>query len=117
MFFKSDLTNISDVIFSYNGDDLLFDDPESNDVFPHLTLVPVDGIAISARSNADFDDINFNISFNFGKQSVYSPGSYTELNKEYKVKRELALGFGKKYKTQFNKKNIAINIMNLFNSR
>ena len=40
-----------------------------------------------------------------------------ELNKEYRVKRELALEFGKKYKTQFNKKNIAINIMNLFNSR
>ena len=40
-----------------------------------------------------------------------------ELNKEYRVKRELALKFGKKYKTQFNKKNIAINIMNLFNSR
>ena len=40
-----------------------------------------------------------------------------ELNKEYRVKRELALEFGKKYKTQFNKKNIAMNIMNLFNSR
>ena len=40
-----------------------------------------------------------------------------ELNKEYRVKRELALKFGKKYKTQFNKKNIAINIMNLFNAR
>jgi len=40
-----------------------------------------------------------------------------ELNKEYRVKRELALEFGKKYKTQFNKKNIAINIMNIFNSR
>ena len=40
-----------------------------------------------------------------------------EINKEYRVKRELALEFGKKYKTQFNKKNIAINIMNLFNSR
>ena len=40
-----------------------------------------------------------------------------ELNKEYRVKRELALEFGKKYKTQFNKKNIVINIMNLFNSR
>ena len=40
-----------------------------------------------------------------------------ELNKEYRVMRELALEFGKKYKTQFNKKNIAINIMNLFNSR
>ena len=40
-----------------------------------------------------------------------------ELNKDYRVKRELALEFGKKYKTQFNKKNIAMNIMNLFNSR
>ena len=40
-----------------------------------------------------------------------------ELDKEYEVKRSLALEFGKKYKTQFNKKNIAINIMNLFNSR
>ena len=40
-----------------------------------------------------------------------------ELNKEYGVKRRLALEFGKKYKTQFNKKNIAINIMNIFNSR
>ena len=40
-----------------------------------------------------------------------------ELDKEYGVKRSLALEFGKKYKTQFNKKNVAINIMNLFNSR
>ena len=40
-----------------------------------------------------------------------------ELNKDYRVKRELALEFGKKYKTQFNKKNIAMNIMNLFNLR
>ena len=40
-----------------------------------------------------------------------------ELDKEYGMKRSLALEFGKKYKTQFNKKNIAINIMNLFNSR
>ena len=38
-----------------------------------------------------------------------------ELNKEYRVKRELALEFGKKYKIQFNKKNIAINIINIFN--
>ena len=41
----------------------------------------------------------------------------TELNKEYKVKRELALKFGKKYKVQFDKKNIAKNIINIFNSR
>ena len=68
-----------------------------------MTLVPVDGISISARSNADFDDINFNISFNFGKQSVYSPGSYTELNKEYNG----GIGFytnSQKQKSIFNKK-------------
>jgi len=41
----------------------------------------------------------------------------TELNKYYRVKRELALKFGKKYKIQFDKKNIATNIINLFNSR
>ena len=40
-----------------------------------------------------------------------------ELNKNYRVKRELALKFGKKYKIQFDKKNIATNIINLFNSR
>ena len=40
-----------------------------------------------------------------------------ELNKEYRVKRELALKFGKKYKIQFDKKNIAQNIINLFNDR
>jgi glycosyltransferase involved in cell wall biosynthesis len=40
-----------------------------------------------------------------------------ELDKKYEIKRSLALKFGKKYKTQFNKKNIAINIINLFNSR
>ena len=41
----------------------------------------------------------------------------TELNKEYEAKKELALKFGKKYKIQFDKKNIATNIINLFNSR
>ena len=41
----------------------------------------------------------------------------TELNKEYEAKRELALKFGKKYKIQFDKKNIAKNIINIFDSR
>ena len=41
----------------------------------------------------------------------------TELNKKYKVKREMALKFGKKYKIQFDKNNIAKNIINIFNSR
>ena len=39
------------------------------------------------------------------------------LNEDYKSKRELAIQYGKKYKVQFDKKNIAKNIMNIFNSR
>ena len=38
-----------------------------------------------------------------------------ELNKEYETKRKVALEFGKKYKIQFDKKNIAKNIINIFN--
>ena len=40
-----------------------------------------------------------------------------ELNKEYEIKRNLALKYGKKYKIQFNKKSIVKNILNIFNSR
>ena len=36
-----------------------------------------------------------------------------ELNKEYEIKRKLALEYGKKYKDQFNKVTIAKNILNL----
>jgi len=40
-----------------------------------------------------------------------------ELNSKYDVKRELALKFGKKYKIQFDKKTIAKNILNIFESK
>ena len=40
-----------------------------------------------------------------------------ELNKEYEIKRKLALEYGKKYKIQFSKKKIAENIINIFDSR
>ena len=40
-----------------------------------------------------------------------------ELEKEYDAKRKLALEYGKKYKIQFDKINIAKNILNIFNSR
>ena len=40
-----------------------------------------------------------------------------ELNKNYENKRKIALNFGKKYKVQFDKKNIAKNIINIFNSK
>ncbi len=41
----------------------------------------------------------------------------SELDKQYEIKRELALKFGKKYKMQFDKKNIAKNIIKIFNFR
>ena len=40
-----------------------------------------------------------------------------ELNKEYDAKRKLALKYGKKYKIQFDKMNIAKKILDIFNSR
>ena len=39
-----------------------------------------------------------------------------ELDKDYATKRKIALEFGKKYKTQFDKKTIAKNIIDIFNS-
>ena len=39
-----------------------------------------------------------------------------ELNKEYDAKRKLALAYGKKYKIQFDKINIAKKILSVFNS-
>ena len=39
------------------------------------------------------------------------------LNEDYKSKRELAVQYGQKYKVQFDKINIAKNIMDIFNSR
>jgi len=40
-----------------------------------------------------------------------------ELNKEYDVKRKLALKYGNKYKIQFDKMSIAKKILDIFNSR
>ncbi len=40
-----------------------------------------------------------------------------ELDKKYEENRKLALELGKKYKVQFDKKNIAKNIIDIFNSR
>ena len=40
-----------------------------------------------------------------------------ELEQDYDVKRKLALQFGEKYKIQFEKKNIAKNIINIFNTK
>ena len=38
------------------------------------------------------------------------------LEKNYEIKRNLALKFGEKYKNQFDKKTIAKNIIDIFNS-
>ena len=40
-----------------------------------------------------------------------------ELENDYETKRDLSIKFGQKYKVQFNKKNIANNILNIFNSK
>ena len=40
-----------------------------------------------------------------------------ELEKNYEEKRKIALSYGKKYKVQFDKKNIAKSIINIFNSK
>ena len=40
-----------------------------------------------------------------------------ELDKEYETKREMALKLGEKYKIQFDKKTIAKNIIDIFNSK
>ena len=40
-----------------------------------------------------------------------------ELDKNYESKRKTALEYGKEYKIQFDKKTIAKNIINIFNSR
>ena len=39
------------------------------------------------------------------------------LDEDYKNKRKIALKMGEKYKIQFDKKNIAENIIKIFNSR
>ena len=48
-------------------------------------------------------------------QSIVS--KIEELDKDYDKKKKLALEYGKKYKIQFNKINIANNILKIFNSR
>ena len=40
-----------------------------------------------------------------------------KLDKDYNNNKKIALEYGKKYENQFNKKNIAKNIINIFNSR
>ena len=44
-----------------------------NVLSPHLTLEPFDGILLSARSNINSNDFQFNLVFNFGRNTIYSP--------------------------------------------
>tara|TARA_Y100000590_G_scaffold378692_1_gene445826 strand:- start:768 stop:1646 length:879 start_codon:yes stop_codon:yes gene_type:complete len=48
-------------------------------------------------------------------QSMF--GKIQELNKDYEIKKNLALEYGKKYKIQFDKISIVKNILDIFNSR
>ena len=60
------------------GVDINISDEDSINYFPHLTLQPADGIIVSVRSNAGFDDFQINLGFNFGKETVYSPSTYND---------------------------------------
>ncbi len=63
------------------GADMYLTKADSLFIYPHLTIEPVDGILLSARSNADFDDLQINMAFNFGKETVYTPSTYNDANK------------------------------------
>ena len=63
------------------GADMLITETDSLFIYPHLTIEPMDGILLSAKSNADFDDFQINLAFNFGKETVYSPSTYSDAHK------------------------------------
>jgi len=63
------------------GADMLLTEADPLFIYPHLTIEPIDGIVLSAKSNADFDDFQINLAFNFGKETVYSPSTYNDANK------------------------------------
>ncbi len=62
------------------GVDVNFTNKNTSGYSPHIILRPIDGVTLSARSNSDFDDFQFNLGFNFGKESVYSPTTYNDVN-------------------------------------
>ncbi len=62
------------------GVDVDFTNENTSGYSPHIILQPIDGVILSARSNSDFDDFQFNLGFNFGKESVYSPTTYNDVN-------------------------------------
>ena len=62
------------------GVDVNFTNKNTSDYSPHITLEPIDGVILSARSNSDFDNFQFNLGFNFGKEYVYSPTTYNDVN-------------------------------------
>ena len=84
------------------GADFIFNTDDELNYFPHFSLQPIDGVTLSARSNSDFDDFQINLGFNFGKESVYSPTTYNDVN-------EVTSGIGfytssQKQNSIFNKK-------------
>tara|TARA_Y100000590_G_C15743933_1_gene1021314 strand:- start:3153 stop:5612 length:2460 start_codon:yes stop_codon:yes gene_type:complete len=49
----------------------------SDEVNPYITYVPTDGITLSFTSSVATEKYQFNMSFNFGKHTIYSPTSST----------------------------------------
>ncbi len=83
------------------GADINIDKDNNQSIFPHLHLQLVDGISLSGKSNKDFDDFNFTLGFNFGKEIVYS-SSHINADSElksgigyYSVKQKQATIFNK----------------------
>ena len=62
------------------GVDVNFTNKNTSGYSPHIILQPIEGVTLSARSNSDFDNFQFNFGFNFGKESVYSPTTYNDVN-------------------------------------
>ena len=58
------------------GADINILDNDSTIIYPHITIEPIDGMRISARSNEDFDNYQINLAFNFGKVNIFYPSSY-----------------------------------------
>jgi protease-4 len=62
------------------GADFIFNTDDELNYFPHFSLQPIDGINISGKANQDFNDFQFTIRFNFGKESVFLPSTYNDAN-------------------------------------
>ena len=91
---------------TFGADINLYDDNEPYILSHHITLEPLDGIFLSARSNTNYENFHLNIAFNFGKETIYNTSEFDH-NGDYST------GFGYYSDTQQQKSIFKKNI-NLF---